>query len=377
MRFLHTADWHLGRHLHNQSLLAEQSHALDQLVAWVAEHRVDAVLMAGDVYDRAVPPTDAVALLSRTLDRICRELGVPVVMISGNHDNAERLGFASSQLAPAGLHLRTALTADPDPVVLRDNHGEIAVYAFPYTDPPLARSVFEREFADHDAVIGFLCERALAHNPSGRRSVAMAHAFVDGGDPSDSERPLSIGGSDRVDAAHFDGFDYTALGHLHGPQYKGRPTTRYSGSLSKFSFSETRHKKGVCLVDLAADGKVDVSQLAFYPARDLHVVEGHFEDLLRDPDPAVIDHYVLIRLFDHGAILNAMPQLRAVYPHVLHLERTMMSPASEPVPARKHREIGVVNLFNDFLRTVSDQPLDDAQREVLESVLASLDGGDN
>jgi len=376
MRFLHTADWHLGRQLHNQTLLNEQSHALDQLVEWVVEHRVDAVLMAGDVYDRAVPPTDAVALLSHTLDRLCRELAVPVVMIPGNHDSAERLGFAAAQLAPAGLHVRASLGDDPDPVVLRDAHGDVAVYAFPYVDPPHARVAFDRDFASHQDVMAFLCDRALAHNPADRRCVAMAHAFVDGGDPSDSERPLSIGGSDRVEAACFDGFHYAALGHLHGPQSKGRPTTRYSGSLGKFSFSEVHHNKGVSLVDLDAAGEVVLSHLPFSPKRDLRVVEGHFDELLEAPDPQVVDHYLMIRLLDRGAILDAMPRLREVYPHVLHLERMAFAPEQAFRPTRPHPAHGVLPLFDNFMRDVTGAKLDRAQRALLEDVLGDLTRGE-
>lgn len=372
MRFLHTADWHLGRQLHNQTLLNEQAHALDQLIAWVVEHRVDAVLMAGDVYDRAVPPTDAVALLSRTLDRLCRELGVPVIMIPGNHDSAERLGFAGPQLATAGLHVRASLGPEPDPVVLRDAHGDIAVYAFPYVDPPTARVAFDRDFASHQDVMSFLCERALADNLPDRRSVAVAHAFVDGGDPSDSERPLSIGGSDRVEASCFEGFDYAALGHLHGPQHKGKPTTRYSGSLGKFSFSEVHHNKGVGLVDLDGSGGVAHTHLAFSPKRDLRVIEGHFDDLLQRPDPDAVDHYVMVRLLDRGAILDAMPRLREVYPHVLHLERVAFEPERAVRANRVKPEQGVVPLFDNFMRDVTGDALDPAQRAVLEDVLGAL-----
>ncbi|MEM6987406.1 MAG: exonuclease SbcCD subunit D [Pseudomonadota bacterium] len=363
---------HLGRQLHSHSLLDDQAHALEQLIAWVEQYHVDAVLLAGDLYDRSVPATDAVALLSRTLDRICGDLGVPLVMIPGNHDSAERVGFAAAQLERAGLHVRAELLKEPQPVLFKDAYADLAVYAFPYVDPPLARTVFGQPFANHDEVYAFLCEQALAHNPSGRRLVVVAHAFVDGGDASESERPLSIGGSDRVDAGHFSAFNYAALGHLHRPQSVGQDSIRYSGSLAKFSFSEVTHDKGACLVDMDADGSVSCSHLSFSAKRDVRVLEGLFEDLITSPRREMQDDYLMIRLLDRGAILDAMPRLRSIYPHVLHLERPAFEPddSARQLPAR--REHGVLPLFDSFMHTVTGEHLDAEQRKVLGDVLDNL-----
>ncbi|MEM7376955.1 MAG: exonuclease SbcCD subunit D [Pseudomonadota bacterium] len=372
MRFLHTADWHLGRQLHSHPLLADQAEALEQLIGWVQTHRVDAVLMAGDVYDRSVPPAEAVNLLSDTLDRLCGSLQVPVVMIPGNHDSAERIGFASQQLEAAGVHVRARLDRALEPVVLHDADGEIAVYAFPYTDPPAARVAFEMPFDSHDAVLAYLCKRARADNPPGRRVIAMAHAFVDGGDASDSERPLSIGGSDRVGVGCFHGFDYVALGHLHRPQSVGGSTVRYSGSLGKFSFSEVSHTKGATLVDVDAAGDVSVTHLAFTPSRDLMRIEGHFDDLIGSPREAARAHYLTVRLLDRGAILDALPRLRAVYPHVLHLERPSFAPERMPSTPAVRREHGVLPLFDSFIETVTGEPLSSSESEALAEVLDSM-----
>lgn len=375
MRFLHTADWHLGRQLHSHSLLDDQSAALDQLIGWVEAHRVEAVLLAGDLYDRSVPPTDAVSLLSGTLNRICGDLGVPVVMIPGNHDCPDRIGFAAAQLEPAGLHVRASLEATPRPVVLHDAYGEVAVYAFPYADPSVARVALNRPFSNHDEVMAYLCQQAIAHNPEGRRAIAMAHAFVDGGDPSESERPLSIGGSDRVDAQHFAGFNYAALGHLHRPQRVGSDSIRYSGSLGKFSFSEVSHAKGATLVDLGADGQVETTHLPFSPVHDLHIIEGFFEELIESPRSEWLGHYLMIRLLDKGAILDAVQRLRAVYPRVLHLERPVFDPRGRDPFLTVERERGVLPLFDRFMHTVVGEGLDAEQREVLVDVLDELTRG--
>lgn len=233
MRLLHTSDWHLGRSFHRVGLLDAQAAFLDHLVATVHAHDVDAVLVAGDVYDRAVPPLPAVALFDTALHRLA-EAGVPTVMISGNHDSARRLGVGAGLIERAGIHLRT----DPDgigtPVVLSDGHGEVTLYGLPYLEPALVRERLGAEKAGHEAVLAAAMDRVradLAGRPAGTRSVVLAHAFVAGGAPSDSERDITVGGVSAVPTGIFDGVDYVALGHLHGSQTL-TPRVRYSGSPS-------------------------------------------------------------------------------------------------------------------------------------------------
>src|SRR5215211_5283235 len=239
MRFLHTADWHLGRPFHGESLLDAQAAAIDHIAAVARDARVDAVLVSGDLYDRALPPVDAVRLADAALARLSEIC--PVVVISGNHDSAARLGFGSGLLARAGVHLRTDPVAAGRPVLV----GDACVYPVPYLEPDVTRAALGCEERGHAAVLGaaMAAVRAdLATRPAGTRSVVMAHAFVTGAIACASERDLAVGGAASVAGSLFAGVDYVALGHLHGPQRMGEGA-RYSGSPVAFSFSEARHTK--------------------------------------------------------------------------------------------------------------------------------------
>jgi exonuclease SbcD len=321
VRLLHTSDWHLGRSFHRESLHEAQQAFLDHLVTVVREQHVDAVLVAGDVYDRAIPGLDAVALFDRTLHRLA-DLGVPTVFISGNHDSARRLGVGAGLIERAGIHLRT----DPDgvgtPVVLADGHGPVAVYGLPYLEPLLVRERFGLERGGHAAVLGAAMERVradLATRPAGTRSVVLAHAFVTGGAPSDSERDIAVGGVAAVPAELFDGIDYVALGHLHGAQTLA-PHLRYSGSPLAYSFSEARQRKSMWLVDLAAAGLAGAERLHLPVPRPLACLRGRLDDLLAAPEYAEHEEaWVQVTLTDPGRPAEPMERLRRRFPHTLQL----------------------------------------------------------
>ena len=297
MRMLHTSDWHLGRSLHRADLRQAQAAYLDHLVGVVRSEKVDAVLVAGDVYDRAIPPVDAVELCADGLARL-RDAGARVVVISGNHDSAGRLGFGSALVDAAGVYLRTRAGAVAQPVMLEDRHGPVAVYGVPYLEPDAVRAELPPEPGrgeagpgsppsgsspprGHAGVLGraVQCIRADVAARGGVRAVAMAHAWVAGGEASDSERDISVGGVGRVPATLFGGFSYVALGHLHGQQTLG-PTLRYSGSPLPYSFSEARHAKGSWLVELNAGGAVRAERVPAPPFRALNVLRGRLADLL-------------------------------------------------------------------------------------------------
>ena len=272
MRFLHTADWHLGRSFHNVSLIEDQAHVLRQLVDLAKDAEVDAVIVAGDVYDRAVPPPDAVSLLSDVLGELALGLGIPVIMIAGNHDSAERLNFGAQLLARSRCHIFGRLGAQPDHVVLEDAHGPVHVLGLPYAEPSVVRERTGADLHTHDAAMAHLAAAAAANVPEAERSILVAHCFVAGGSESESERPLSVGGAGNVSAAAFEPFAYTALGHLHRPQAAG-PNARYSGSLLKYSFSEVDHEKSVSLVELDAAGAATVEEVSLTPRRDMRLIE--------------------------------------------------------------------------------------------------------
>ncbi|GAA2393040.1 exonuclease SbcCD subunit D [Streptomyces glaucosporus] len=321
MRLLHTSDWHLGRSFHRVNLLSAQAAFVDHLVETARRERVDAVLVAGDVYDRAVPPLAAVELFDDALHRLAA-LGVPTIMISGNHDSARRLGVGAGLIERAGVHLRTDPAGCATPVVLADEHGEVAFYGLPYLEPALVKDVLGVERAGHAAVLGAAMDRVradLATRPPGTRSVVLAHAFVTGGEPSDSERDITVGGVASVPIGVFDGVDYVALGHLHGCQTLAE-RVRYSGSPLAYSFSETHHRKSVWLVDLGPRGEVSAERVDCPVPRPLARVRGRLEDLLADP--ALERHeqaWVEATLTDPVRPREPMARLAARFPHVLTL----------------------------------------------------------
>jgi len=328
MRMLHTSDWHLGRSLHRADLRPAQAAYLDHLVEVVRSERIDAVLVAGDVYDRAIPPLDAVELCNDALVRL-RDAGARVVVISGNHDSARRLGFGSALADAAGVYLRTRAGAVAQPVLLADRHGPVAVYGVPYLEPDAVRAELPPAPGDgagpaargHAGVLGraLQCIRADLAARHGVRAVAMAHAWVTGGEASDSERDISVGGVGRVPAALFGGFGYVALGHLHGQQTLGH-RLRYSGSPLPYSFSEARHAKGSWLVELDAAGAAHVERVPAPAFRALNILRGTLTGLLTSAScDRYRDDFLSVVLTDASRPEGAMERLRARFPHVLVL----------------------------------------------------------
>jgi exonuclease SbcD len=322
MRLLHTSDWHIGRSLHGADLLAEQEAVLSGLAEVVAAERVDAVVVAGDVYDRAVPSADATAVLDRVLTRL-RAAGATVVLTPGNHDSARRLNFAAGLLAASGVHVRATVAGLDEPVLLSDAHGDVAVYGLPYLEPELARHELGLPAArSHEAVLRAAMDRVRADlflRP-GVRSVVLAHAFVGGGLASDSERDICVGGVDLVPASVFDGVDYVALGHLHRPQSLS-DRLRYSGSPLPYSFGEAGQAKQAWLVDLDAGGLAGVTPVPLPLPRALTVLTGTLEELLDDPAHAGAEEaFVSARLTDAVRPADPMRRLRTRFRHCVHLE---------------------------------------------------------
>ncbi|WP_299536964.1 exonuclease SbcCD subunit D [uncultured Streptomyces sp.] len=321
MRILHTSDWHLGRSFHRVPMLDAQAAYLDHLVSTVRTHEVDAVVVAGDVYDRAVPPLSAVELFDRALHRLAG-LGVPTVMISGNHDSARRLGVGAGLMGRAGIHLRTDPAACGTPVVLADAHGDVAFYGLPYLEPALVRDTLKAPKGGHEAVLTAAMDQVradLATRPAGTRSVVLAHAFVAGGEPSDSERDITVGGVAAVPAGVFDGVDYVALGHLHGSQ-QVTERVRYSGSPLAYSFSETHHRKTMWLIDLDAPGRITGERLDCPVPRPLARIRGRLDTLLEDPAlDAHEQSWVEATLTDPARPPEPMARLQERFPHALSL----------------------------------------------------------
>jgi exonuclease SbcD len=360
MRFLHTSDWHLGRTLHGVDLLDAQRAVLGSIVGLVAEPpdgvAIDAVLLSGDVYDRAVPPVEAVALLNDALTELTRH--TQVVITPGNHDSAARLGFGADLFA-GRLHIRASLASVGTPVMI----GGVAVYPLPYLDPDVARvalSTGDDPLArSHQAVTSAAMERVRS-DLAGRRaaaSIVLAHAFVVGGRPSDSERSIVVGGVDHVGADTFTGVDYVALGHLHGAQQPltaGETVLRYSGSPLRYSFSERSHEKSATLVDFAPDGAATVRAVPLRQPREMADLTGTLDELL--DDPALRRHgedWVRITVTDRTRPEGLFDRIRTRFPHVLQVLHAPQGQLEQAQPGLCIGEPPIRDLAADFVRYVT------------------------
>ena len=382
MRLLHTSDWHLGRSFHGAGLLDEQVGVIDAMVDIVREERIDVVLIAGDLYDRQIPPADAVTALSEGLSRL-RAAGATVIAITGNHDSPTRLRFGERLLAQAGVHVRGDVRTAATPVIVPANDGgpDLHVYPIPYLEPEVARHhLGSPEDRTHEAVLRIALDRARADLATRGpvRSVAMAHAFAAGGEPCDSERVLRVGGADRVGLGCFDGFDYVALGHLHGRQVFGDGSMRYSGSPLAYSFSERDHRKGVWVVDIDADATVRVEPIDLPVQRRLAVIRGTLQELLQSSEfRDAEDCWVQATLTDVVLPRDCMNRLRDRFSWAAAL---LHDPPLAAVDRRTYRDRVAgrsdVELVADFVAHVTGEPAADEDlsvcRQVVDEVSAAV-----
>lgn len=374
MKFLHTADWHLGKMVNGVSMLMEQEYILAQIGRIAQEEQVDGIIIAGDLYDRSVPPADAVMLLNDILMELNVRLGLPVFAISGNHDSAERVNFGTAWYEKSGLHIQGTLARDLAPI----EWCGAQVWLVPYHEPAVVRATLEdksvRSF--EDAMRAVTAGIRLRWDET-KPQIFVGHAFVAGGIPSDSERQLAIGNVDRVSTDCFDGFDYVALGHLHHPHAIHHPTIFYAGSPLKYSFSEAQDKKSVRIVTMDVKDLEEVRERFLQPLHDLRVVEGYLADLLANVAPGNED-FLQINLLDEGALVDPMGQLRAMYPNVLHLERIREKLADtaferfEDVVKKDDLE-----LFGQFFMHVSGKELTERQMDIMRETMDSVKGGED
>ncbi|MEU7640779.1 exonuclease SbcCD subunit D [Streptomyces sp. NPDC039016] len=378
MRFLHTSDWHLGRRFHGEELIEAQRTVVDHICATVRSEGVDALLIAGDIYDRAIPSLDAVRLFNYTLHRLV-DLNVPTIMISGNHDSAHRLGVGAGLLAKAGVHLITDLAQSATPVLLQDEHGPVAVYGVPYLEPALVRTQLETETASHQAVLTAALDRIrddMATRPATTRSVVLAHAFITGSSGCDSERDISVGGVAHAGAEIFNDVDYVALGHLHGAQ---QVTSRihYSGSPLAYSFSETGHSKSLTLVDLpAAHAEPTVTRKIFPTATQLPLARltGRLEDLLADPaHEPLTTAWLHVTLTDAARPYEPMARLRQRFAKTLQLDHIPTTipgqSTSSPTYTERLRGRGDLDITRDFITAVRGTQPTEAEHNLLQEAL--------
>ena len=319
MKLVHLSDLHLGKRLNEFSLLEDQETILGEILNIVDREKPDAVLLAGDLYDKSVPPAEAVTLLDRFLSALAAK-AVQVLIISGNHDSPERLAFASSLLAHSGVHVAPVFSGHIRPVTLHDEYGEVRFFLLPFLKPAMVRPFYpETEIGDYNAAYRTVIDDMGLD--TGVRNVLLAHAFVTGAERSESEE-ISVGGADNVDASVFADFDYVALGHLHSPQNIGGERIRYCGSPLKYSFSEVHHVKSMTVAELGEKGELVLRLIPLMPRRDLKELRGNWLELTSKAfyEPLNREDYMHLILTDEEDVPDAVSRLRVIYPNLMKLD---------------------------------------------------------
>lgn len=379
MRFLHTSDLHIGKTVCGFSMLEEQKAALDQILAIVREKQVDAVFLSGDLYDRALPPAQAVTLLDGFLTRLV-DLGVLVCAIAGNHDSGERIGFANRILEHKGLYMEGVINGK---VRYVDWEGRVRIHMLPYIKPAQARDIYHTEADTYEECM----QELLKHVEflDGGKNVLLAHQFVvnHGMEPelSDSEMRVSVGGADQVEAENFKRFDYVALGHIHGPQKIGDGPVYYSGSPVKYSFSEIHHKKSVIVGEWDAAGELAIERIPLTPIHDMRKIRGKLADLIAPEIVAEADEqdYLLAVLTNEEELVDAIGTLRSVYPNIMQMqiERSNRQAGQEPDAGNAGwKEKSPYELFEQFYEFVMDTEMTEDQRALIRTVIRQAKEGD-
>lgn len=373
MRFLHLSDLHLGKRVNEFSMLEDQAYILKEILNIIDEQKVEVVLIAGDIYDKVIPSAEAVRLLDDFLTRIAaREL--PVFLISGNHDSAERVAFGSRLMSSRQIYLSPVFESDVEPITISDRYGEIHIYMLPFVKPSLVKRVYPEEeiITYQDAV-----NAAVQHMQidTDKRNILLAHQFVTGAARCDSEE-LSVGGLDDVDASIFDGFDYVALGHLHGPQKIGKETVRYSGTPLKYSFSEANQKKAAVIVDVEEKGKINIQQIPLVPKHDMREIRGTYMEVtaLDFYKDMKTDDYLYITLTDEEDIPDAIGKLRTIYPNIMKLSYDNLRTRAA-VTVRGTAEVeekSPMELLKEFYELQNNQPMTDEQEEIARGMMEEI-----
>ncbi|GGA79985.1 exonuclease SbcCD subunit D [Ornithinibacillus halotolerans] len=377
MKFFHTADWHLGKLVQGVYMTEDQKYILEQFLKAIEEEKPDAVIIAGDLYDRAVPPTEAVQLLTDVLETIVLDLNTPVLAIAGNHDSPSRLNFVSKITQRNGLHIIGNFTKEIEPIVLEDEHGEVHFHLVPYADPSVVRTAFDdEEIRSHNDAAKKIVETIKENRNEFARHVYVGHAFVtpmgeEEPNTSESERPLSIGGAEYVDAHHFTDFHYTALGHLHQAHKVLQDNIRYAGSPMKYSISEEHHNKVFYVVEMDGEGNVSLDKRSLTPRRDIRTVEATIDDLMQHP---VNEDYVFVKLLDETPVLSPMEKVRSVYPNAMHVERKnyAFAPSVDGEEVKDRSKMSELDLFKAFYKEVKGEEAKDETENLFKEVLDEL-----
>lgn len=373
MKFLHISDLHLGKRVYEFSMIEEQRDILEKIVNIAETQKADAVLIAGDVYDRQIPSAEAVELLDWFLTELA-ERQLMVFLISGNHDSAERISFGAKLMEGKGVYISPVFSGEVSPVILQDDKGEIAVYLLPFLKPAHVRQFYpEQEITSYDDALRIVLENL--ETDESRRNILVAHQFVTGAEQGGSEE-ISVGGVDNVSAEYFKIFDYTALGHIHKPQNAGGENIRYCGTPLKYSFSEASQEKSVTVVDMPQKGEIHICTVPLVPKRDLREIKGTYMELTdrenyKDEDT---EDYLHVTLTDEEEIPEAIRRLRTIYPRIMKLDydNTRTRTFNLIPGAEKEEEKTPFELFEELYRLQNNQDFCEEQKEYLKALTEEI-----
>jgi DNA repair protein SbcD/Mre11 len=396
VKIIHTGDWHIGKIVNEFSMIDDQRFVLEQLITIIKEEKPAALVIAGDLYDRSIPSVEAVELLDEVFTKVLLELKVPIIAIAGNHDSAERLSFGSKILTQNGLHIVGLFDKKVKSITLDNQEEKINFYMLPYADPKEVRHILQDEkILNHDDAMRTVVKAIEEKLNKNENNVLVAHGYVTlmseealdmennednrraGLETSASERPLSIGGTDLINGKYFSCFNYTALGHLHGPQKVGSDRIRYSGSILKYSFSEVNHKKGISIVQIDKEGKVTINHRELIPKRDMRIIKGPINELIK-PEVYMknnVEDYIYAILTDEEELMDPISKLRAVYPNImgLHREDAMEKEDSKTSAAIGFQKKSKIKLFEEFYESITGKQLTDNKLNILKEIIETVE----
>lgn len=393
MKVIHTSDWHIGKIVNEFSMIDDQKYILNKLIELIDKEEPTALIIAGDIYDRSIPPVEAVELLNETFSTLVIDKKIKILAISGNHDNGERLSFGSKILERSGLYIAGSDDEVFKHVIVEENNQKVNFYLVPYKDPTLTKKLLEnKEIRSHNDAMESIINIIKENLNKDEVNILVGHGYITTKreealecedkykeanlEISESERPLSIGGTDLIDANMFDDFDYVALGHLHGRQKIGREEMRYSGTLLKYSFSEVNHRKGVTLIDIKDDKSIDIELKELKPLRDLRIVKGNLEDIIESGRNLKNgkEDYIQAILTDDGELMNPMEKLRAVYPNTMLITRERKREYNEDKTSAKgeYKNKSKLDLFKEFYHDLGNGEYTNEKEAVLIETINSV-----
>ena len=377
MKILHLADLHIGKIIFEQSLLEDQEYMLNKIIEKIKAENIDAILIAGDVYDRSIPQADAIDLLDRFLNILIKELKKKVFIIAGNHDSKERLGFGNKIFENEGLFISSKYEGKIKKVELQDEYGKLNIYMLPFIKPIEVKKYFDDESLSYDETIKKIIEKEDIDES--QRNIILTHQFVTaiGEEVERTESEvLTLGGTDNVDISNYNKFDYVAIGHVHRPQRIGRDTARYAGTMLKYSFSEVNHKKTMPIIDFKEKGNIDIKLVELKPLRDMREIKGPIEKLLENYEEENANDYIRAIITNEEPVYDAIGQLRRIYPNVLKLEvqnsKILSNIEFKTENLQKVKSKSEVELFNEFYKFQNNIELNEEQINLIQEIVKEI-----